>query len=442
VNNVNRHSDITLANVWWYTVGRYNGTSLIISLDDVKNLASAAANLSWPSKQFYIGARNDNGAVFQGVIDELRVSRVARSDSYVKTSFNNMNMPFTFYSVGSEEQAQGKPIIGSEDPLNHEGNVSVNTTALSFLLFDLQGDLMSYTVTSAPNIGSASGANVPDGVYTVPISGLNKSSVYMWYVNATDGSEWAYKTYTFTTEMAPAVNNTNSTNTTNTTVSLLVDSTFDASVDSADLRANSAGQDWYESRLQNQSRVTLDETNVSGNAGKKAKFVGGTSSSKDNVYLSQEFSTPQTGSFSVEWRVNVDEIYNRTPYQSRSAFMMIGDDADGAGGPNTYSASSPERFAYLLFDKTGGGSDGTMKLMYNNASGYSTFLKTLNMDQWYTIKVDLDVVADTYKVYVDGVSVSGNIPAATPKTNLTHISFATWSDGPGTFYIDDVKALG
>ena len=79
---------------------------------------------------------------------------------------------------------------------------------------------------------------------------------------------------------------------------LLVDTEFDDSVDSADLRTNSASQDWHESRGANPDLLTLDENAVGGNTTKKAMLTG---SASGNAYLSQELNPPQTDTFSAQW---------------------------------------------------------------------------------------------------------------------------------------------
>jgi len=48
------------------------------------------------------------------------------------------------------------------------------------------------------------------------------------------------------------------------------------------------------------------------------------------------------------------------------------------------------------------------------------------------------VATDTYDVYVDGVLRGDDVPARTAKASLTHISFANWNDGMGSFYVDNV----
>jgi hypothetical protein len=63
-------------------------------------------------------------------------------------------------------------------------------------------------VTTEPNIGAGSGGLKPDGVYSVPISGLESLTTYTWYIEVTDGKDTTEKTITFTTEpAAPIISN-------------------------------------------------------------------------------------------------------------------------------------------------------------------------------------------------------------------------------------------
>ncbi len=218
---------------------------------------------------------------------------------------------------------------------------------------------------------------------------------------------------------------------------LIFDNDFEITVDSADLRDDGPGQDWYESRNDDPGMLTLDEENIDGNDSKKAKLAGSTAG---NAYLSQELTTPQAGVFCLQWDIYVDEIVNAsTP--DRSAYMLIGDDADGNNGPNS---TNSDRFGYMAMYKEGGGTTGTMDLVARQpedswSGGSFTQLATgLELDRWHTIKVEIDIPNDTYDVYLNGALVAEGVAARAPKSALTHISFATWNDGPGTFYVDNV----
>ncbi len=224
---------------------------------------------------------------------------------------------------------------------------------------------------------------------------------------------------------------------------LLVDSDFNASSDSTALRTNSAGQDWYESRQDGTAGptlLTLDTASVGGNATKKAKLTGSTAATGGNAYLTQEFSSAQTGRFSVQWRIYVDSILNISGHPDCAGWMLIGDDSNPSSrGPN---ANDSERFVYMAFHKDGGGTSGTMDLvaMERGSTTLTPIATNLSLKQWYTIRVDLDLAADAYDVYVDNNKVAAAWPARNPKDSVTHISFAQWNDGAGTFYVDDVTA--
>jgi hypothetical protein len=96
-----------------------------------------------------------------------------------------------------------EPIISNLNPQDSVTNVSVSLPQLSFTLTDYQRDLMNYSVTTYPYIGSDSRLNASNGKYSVPVSGLQYSTTYTWNVTVTDGSHWSNRTYTFTTESMP-----------------------------------------------------------------------------------------------------------------------------------------------------------------------------------------------------------------------------------------------
>ncbi|MBN1508540.1 MAG: PASTA domain-containing protein [Sedimentisphaerales bacterium] len=227
------------------------------------------------------------------------------------------------------------------------------------------------------------------------------------------------------------------------TVPLLVDGDFDVSSDSTALRANSGSQDWYESREDVPTLVTLDTANVGGNATKKVKLTG---SATGSACLTQEFSTPQAQQFAAQWDIYVDSILDR-PGSSydRAAWVFIGDDTGTTAGRTGPNAEDSERFVYLGFYKAGGGSSGTMELVAREGSTSATTFTTvatgLSLKKWYTITVVCDMTQDNYDVYVDG-KLKKTVKARTPKSSVTHISFAEWaqSEGAATFYVDNVVA--
>jgi len=91
------------------------------------------------------------------------------------------------------------PFILNPSPIDNAEFVPINTSNVSFDLADPQHELMNWTVETQPDIGSGEGTGVIDGRYTVPISGLDYFTKYTWFVNVTDGTYSANKTFSFRT---------------------------------------------------------------------------------------------------------------------------------------------------------------------------------------------------------------------------------------------------
>jgi hypothetical protein len=225
---------------------------------------------------------------------------------------------------------------------------------------------------------------------------------------------------------------------------LLVDGDFEADATVKQLRDREKGQGWYESRQDGKigpKLLKLSKKPVAGNATKKAMIKG---SDKLNTYLTQAFSQVQKGKFSAQWDILVKQIH---PNSNRSAFQMIGN-ASGGKGPNSTGA---QRFVFLAFLK--GAHPGKVDLVAYEGGSPETASKptpvaaNLDLKKWYTVKVDVDVPGKTYTVTVlDKAANNPLAPVALKAFNtgkgvpseLTHISFASWNDGAGSFLVDNV----
>ena len=95
------------------------------------------------------------------------------------------------------------PIISSENPSSGTWDVPASLSELSFRIDDADGDLMSYSVTTDPDIGSGSGNNKKNGFYSVPVSGLDYDKIYRWKVEVTDGKDTTVQQFSFFTEAKP-----------------------------------------------------------------------------------------------------------------------------------------------------------------------------------------------------------------------------------------------
>jgi hypothetical protein len=146
----------------------------------------------------------DDKQFFDGIIDEVRLSDTARSADWIAASYSSQNDPGGFYLVGDLEFSTGPPTVPDPEPADGAIDVSTALTALRFTINDPDGDLMDYTVTTSPDIGSATVLGVPNGTYSVAVSGLDYETTYQWDISVDDGSGIINETYTFTTEKAPA----------------------------------------------------------------------------------------------------------------------------------------------------------------------------------------------------------------------------------------------
>ena len=92
------------------------------------------------------------------------------------------------------------PIISDITPLNGETFVPITQAYLRFYLRDPQNDPIDYTVETSPDVGSGSGIDFGAGYVTIPISGLQSTTIYHWFVNAIDGTYPTAEEFWFQTE--------------------------------------------------------------------------------------------------------------------------------------------------------------------------------------------------------------------------------------------------
>jgi len=92
------------------------------------------------------------------------------------------------------------PEITQTDPADGQQMVPLSTTELRFSIEDADKDLMSYNITTQPDIGSGSAGLKPDGIYSIPISGLEGLTQYTWHIQVSDGTDITDVYPTFITE--------------------------------------------------------------------------------------------------------------------------------------------------------------------------------------------------------------------------------------------------
>lgn len=117
---------------------------------------------------------------------------------------------YAYYAKDTAQQIEyyppnHEPAIQAISPQDHAKNVNVTTNHLSFAVSDEDGDMMNYSVTTSPEVGGGSGSG-HNGTYTVPIAGLQSSTIYSWTVTVNDGRDTVSDSYSFTTEiLAPVI---------------------------------------------------------------------------------------------------------------------------------------------------------------------------------------------------------------------------------------------
>lgn len=233
----------------------------------------------------------------------------------------------------------------------------------------------------------------------------------------------------------------------------IVDGDFNASADSAALRLNGAGQDWYESRAAfsggDATLLTLDQNNIGGNSTKKAALQNYGITTNSNAYLTQEFNPAQTGQFQIGFDIYVTRVQDNSAYD-RTANIYVGNNSVTADAP---TGTSNERFVFMAFyDPTPSdtaNSDLQLRARtlstqaYNTTSAWSPVATGLSNATWYSILLALDVTGKTYDVFVNGVLIGDNIAAYGGYTanSVEYLTFAADSDGRGDFYVDNVSAV-
>lgn len=95
---------------WYHLAATYNASAGLVGYVNASSDGTDGAdgNLEAGAPNLYIGWDQING-YFDGRIDEVRISSVARSAHWITTAYNNQNAPGSFYSVGTEQSVGPAP---------------------------------------------------------------------------------------------------------------------------------------------------------------------------------------------------------------------------------------------------------------------------------------------------------------------------------------------
>lgn len=191
---------------WNHLVVTWNGSYCYGYLNGVNvKGAPVAGSPDWYGKPLYVGTSYVPWAFFNGAIDELRISKISRSEEWIKTSHDNQENPSSFCNVGEEQSIGSGPSIYVYDESPTDGSAGQYTNpVLSASVIDSENGLLTiYFRTNASgtwqNIGVTQGHS---GTFSVvPIDMNDIGITYFWEVCAlaSDGNTWANQTYSFST---------------------------------------------------------------------------------------------------------------------------------------------------------------------------------------------------------------------------------------------------
>jgi hypothetical protein len=207
-HDVNSSSPLVIGQ-WYYLVGVKNATHINLYINGSSSgITPVIANgtIYDSDDHLFIGDQGWGGGYFNGSIDEVRISQIARNASWINTSYNTMNNKATFLNFSSEQENTA-PTITGEIPSN--GSIDISPTpALNVTVDDVDEDTLTaywYSNSSGSWVLFATNSSIDTSSGSVNIIQTNSnfsnySVMYYWSVNLTDGTNWRNETYHFTTE--------------------------------------------------------------------------------------------------------------------------------------------------------------------------------------------------------------------------------------------------
>ena len=87
---------------WYYVQGVYDGYTLSTYVNGMQyKVLSISTNTAIPSNPLYIGMGFGGSNHFSGIIDEPRISSVAKTADWLKMEYYDQNNPVAFTSISS-----------------------------------------------------------------------------------------------------------------------------------------------------------------------------------------------------------------------------------------------------------------------------------------------------------------------------------------------------
>ncbi len=175
-------------NQWYHVVGVFkpneysklflNGTQVAI------RTAGVSPSMNDPSLPLRIARRSDASTSYvNGIVDEVRVSTIARSNDWIVSEYSNQYDPSTFYSVGPEQSIKILPFVDAQiNAIDLYNNLLPNVT-ISVYQFT---QLMDRSITDIN--GSVLFSNLIEGEYNFTASIYSDIANVTEIVNVTLGA--------------------------------------------------------------------------------------------------------------------------------------------------------------------------------------------------------------------------------------------------------------
>jgi YD repeat-containing protein len=192
-------------NNWHFIAVSVNGTTEYFYKDGASDGWSLAAN---PNSFSGTGLLGNS---FNGTIDEIRLSKIARSADWVATEYNNQNSPATFYSAGPVNP----PSISSLSPNSGPAGTTVTVSGSFFGSTQGSSTVTFDGVAASPTSWGASSIIVPvpsgatSGNVVVTVSGVASNPVWFTVPGSSSNGYSYRRTITIDHTKIPNTDQTN-----------------------------------------------------------------------------------------------------------------------------------------------------------------------------------------------------------------------------------------
>lgn len=179
-------------NAWRHVTGVYNNGAVRIYIDGVQNTNTTQGSSfgTGTTRYGYIGVGSESNtfdgnkgpsSYFNGDMDEVKISNVARSANWIRTEFNNQNTPGTFHTVGAQTAIDQTP------PTLETAEASADSVILNY------NEILDQT--SIPSTGNYT-VNIGGSPVTISSVSISNDSVFVLLQNPVSTSDIITLSYT------------------------------------------------------------------------------------------------------------------------------------------------------------------------------------------------------------------------------------------------------